>query len=80
MEYDDSGNRIITETDLPILALLFESGKWRVDCSEFAPKPGPGDFLKEFIDEESAVHYILKYFFDKNEHIKELNKYLTEKK
>tara|TARA_R110002072_G_scaffold262818_3_gene421692 strand:+ start:2071 stop:2472 length:402 start_codon:yes stop_codon:yes gene_type:complete len=78
VEYID-GERIISQTDLPSLALLYESGKWRIDCTEFAPVPGPGDFTKEFQNEESAIEYIEKYFFEENEHINELNKYLSKK-
>ena len=74
--YDDNGNKIITKTDLPVLALLRRSKKWRIDCTEFVPIPGSGDFQKEFKDEESAINYVIKYFFEKNEHIDELNKYL----
>ncbi|WP_298762005.1 hypothetical protein [uncultured Psychroserpens sp.] len=74
--YDDYGNQVITKTDLPVLALLFESEIWRIDCTEFVPIPGSGDFQKEFKNEESAISYILRYFFEKNEHIDELNKYL----
>lgn len=76
VNYDDCGNQVIIKTDLPILALLFESETWKVDCTEFAPIPGSGDFHKEFNSEESAISYVLKYFFEKNEHIDDFNKYL----
>ncbi|WP_298760548.1 hypothetical protein [uncultured Psychroserpens sp.] len=78
VEYND-GNRIITKTDLPTLALLYESEKWRIDCSEFVPIPGAGDFQKEFPNEELAIEYVLKYFFEENEHIAQLNNYLSKK-
>ena len=75
---DIDGYRKIIKTDLPLIALLFESGKWRVHCSEFIPSSGPGDFQKEFSNEESAVEFVIKYFFEKNEHIRELNQYLKK--
>lgn len=44
------------------LRLWFVDDKWIVECREFVPKPGPGDFSVSFETEEEAVDDVLRFF------------------
>ncbi|MCA6363357.1 MAG: hypothetical protein IM638_09985 [Bacteroidetes bacterium] len=59
-------------SDCPQLGLLFEEGKYLLQCVNWTPGPGPGDFDLSFDTPEAAVEYALNYFFEKNPHFEAL--------
>lgn len=60
--YEDG--HTFNDTDAPVPVIWNASGRWHVSVWDWAPGPGPGDFVKEFVDEATAIHFIIQYFFD----------------
>lgn len=64
-------------SDCPKLGLLFEDGKYLLQCVNWTPGPGPGDFDLSFETAEAATEYALGYFFSPNIYIDSLNNYFA---
>lgn len=54
------------KSDCPKLGLVFEDGKYLLQCVNWTPGPGPGDFELTFETAEAAVTFALSYFFSPN--------------
>ncbi len=52
-----------TMLDAPLLWVHPYEGKWYVVVAEYAPGPGPGDFVDVWRTEQEAVDDILDFFF-----------------
>lgn len=65
------------KSDCPKLGLLFEDGKYLLQCVNWTPGPGPGDFELTFETAEAAVTFALSYFFSPNIYIDALNNYFA---
>lgn len=57
----DCGGGMVT--DAPTLSFFHKDGRWYVNCHEYRPGPGPGDFHNEWETPEEAVSDILAFFF-----------------
>lgn len=54
---------IRNDTDAPVPKVWHASDHWCVSVWDWAPGPGPGDFVKQFADENAAIDFIVQYFF-----------------
>ncbi|MFL9862210.1 hypothetical protein PQR72_41935, partial [Paraburkholderia madseniana] len=61
--YKDGHTR--DDTDAPVPVVWHASDGWYVSVWDWAPGPGPGDFVKHFVDEDAAINFIEQYFFQK---------------
>ena len=60
---DYENGHSLDDTDTPVPVIWSASGRWHVSVWDWAPGPGPGDFVKEFASEAAAIHFIVQYFF-----------------
>lgn len=51
------------DTNAPVPTIWHASDCWRVSVWDWVPGPGPGDFVKQFADEDAAIDFIVQYFF-----------------
>jgi len=49
--------------DAPCIQFYPKAEKWLVEVWEYMPGPGPGDFQEPFSSFDSAVSFILDYYF-----------------
>ncbi|WP_080437162.1 CPCC family cysteine-rich protein [Burkholderia ubonensis] len=61
--YKDGHTR--DDTDAPVPTVWHASDRWNVSVWDWTPGPGPGDFVKQFADEDAAIDFIVHYFFGK---------------
>jgi hypothetical protein len=59
------GGHTRNDTDAPVPVVWHAADRWCVSVWDWAPGPGPGDFVKQFTDEDAAIQFIVQYFFDK---------------
>ncbi|WP_157652006.1 hypothetical protein [Burkholderia ubonensis] len=52
-----------TDTDAPVPVVWHAIDRWWVSVRDWVPGPGPGDFVKDFVDEDAAIDFIVQYFF-----------------
>jgi hypothetical protein len=59
---------IVHYSDCPIISIMDnrEGKPFRVQCWDWIPGPGPGDFELFFDTEEQALDCVLKYLFEEN--------------
>ncbi|MCL9805477.1 hypothetical protein NAT51_08085 [Flavobacterium amniphilum] len=73
---DENGE--ITEgltSDCPVMNLWYNKDHFLLSCWNWVPGPGPGDFEKEFTDQDELVKFIISYYFGSNEYFEARKKY-----
>ncbi len=51
------------DTDAPVPTVWNASDRWNVSVWDWTPGPGPGDFVRQFADEDAVIDFIVQYFF-----------------
>lgn len=67
------------ESDCPTILFWLSENNYEVICWNWVPGPGPGDFELGFTSEESAIEFIISYYFEKNEYFEARRLYEEEK-
>ena len=57
-------------TDAPCPIVFWNEDSWIVTVSDYAPGPGPGDFVHHHATVEYAIEEILEYFFGNHDEMK----------
>ena len=68
------------DSDAPVPVVWNNGESWCVCVRDWVPGPGPGDFLKKFVDEAAAVQFIVQYFFDETREFTELLAHENQKR
>jgi hypothetical protein len=66
------------QSDCPMLTIWFEGDQFKLQCWDWVPGPGPGDFVLGFDDEETLMEFVDSYYFGDNEYFNQKERYALQ--